>query len=63
MYFLVSDNGFSQIFYNFSNVDTIFSWHNRASSLSQNVQQNFENRLANIKLMVDKYKTSGQKRF
>ena len=26
--FVVSDNGFSQIFYNCSNVEEIFSWHN-----------------------------------
>ena len=26
--FAVSDNGFSQIFYNCSNVEEIFSWHN-----------------------------------
>ena len=28
MSFLVSDNGFSQIFYNCSNEDEIFYWHN-----------------------------------
>ena len=37
--FLVSDNGFSQIFCNCLNVDEIFSWPNWAFSLSQNVQQ------------------------
>ena len=26
--FVVCDNGFSQIFYNCSNVEEIFSWHN-----------------------------------
>ena len=35
------DNGFSQIFCNYLNVDEIFSWLNRAVSLSQNVQQKF----------------------
>ena len=50
--FVVCDNGFSQIFYNCSNVEEIFSWHNIASSLSQNVQQNFENRLTNKKVPV-----------
>ena len=39
--FVVCDNGFSQIFYDCSNVEEIFSWHNIASSLSQNVQQKF----------------------
>ena len=39
--FVVCDNGFSQIFYNCSNVEEIFSWHNITSSLSQNVQQKF----------------------
>ena len=39
--FVVCDNGFSQIFYNCSNVEEIFSWHNIASSLSQNMQQKF----------------------
>ena len=39
--FVVCDNGFSQIFYNCSNVEEIFSWHNIASSLLQNVQQKF----------------------
>ena len=32
--FLVSDNVFSQVFYNCLNVDEIFSWHIWASSLS-----------------------------
>ena len=39
--FVVCDNGFLQIFYNCSNVEEIFSWHNLASSLSQYVQQKF----------------------
>ena len=39
--FLPSDNGFSQIFYNCIHLDEIFSWHNGAISLSQNVQQKF----------------------
>ena len=44
--FLVSDNGFLQIFCNCFYVGKIFSWHNGAFSLSQNVQQKFfENRL------------------
>ena len=45
--FLESDNGFSQIFCNCINVyvDEIFSQHNQAFSLSQNVKQKSENRL------------------
>ena len=39
--FLPSDNGFSQIFCNCFHLDEIFSWHNGAISLSQNVQQKF----------------------
>ena len=39
--FLPSDNGFSQIFCNCLHLDEIFSWHNGAISLSQNVQQKF----------------------
>ena len=39
--FVVCDNGFSQIFYNCSNVEEIFSLYNIASSLLQNMQQKF----------------------
>ena len=51
---LVSDNGFSQIFYNYSNVDEIFSLHNLASSLSQKLKmcsKNFENWLTSKKVL------------
>ena len=41
MCFLMSDNGLSQIFYNFSNVDGIFSWHNWASKCAAKLLENW----------------------